>query len=117
MHLGQKRLATAREQAGFVLFVIILGGIYGGIFTPTEAAAVAAIYAWVIASFVYRDMGPLATKEGAPKHLNFRKTASSCVTAIWHRDTIDTLFEAGKLTVDVVVRNRKRLILKHVLTV
>src|SRR3546814_849561 len=44
---------------GLFLIVIILGGIYGGIFTPTEAAAVAAVYAFVIALFVYRDMGPL----------------------------------------------------------
>ena len=32
-----------------MLIVIILGGIYGGIFTPTEAAAVAAVYAFLIA--------------------------------------------------------------------
>ena len=44
---------------GLFLIVIILGGIYGGAFTPTEAAAVAAVYAFLIATFVYRDMGPL----------------------------------------------------------
>ncbi|MEE2951582.1 MAG: TRAP transporter large permease subunit [Pseudomonadota bacterium] len=44
---------------GLFLIVIILGGIYGGVFTPTEAAAVAAIYSFLIAVFVYRDMGPL----------------------------------------------------------
>ena len=42
---------------GLLLIVVILGGIYGGIFTPTEAAAVAAVYAFVIAVFVYRDIG------------------------------------------------------------
>jgi C4-dicarboxylate transporter DctM subunit len=42
---------------GLLLLVIILGGIYGGIFTPTEAAAVAAVYAFFIAVFVYRDIG------------------------------------------------------------
>src|SRR5512142_580544 len=42
---------------GLLLVVIILGGIYGGIFTPTEAAAVAAVYAFAIAIFVYRDIG------------------------------------------------------------
>jgi C4-dicarboxylate transporter DctM subunit len=42
---------------GLLLLVIILGGIYGGIFTPTEAAAVAAMYAFFIAVFVYRDIG------------------------------------------------------------
>ena len=44
---------------GLFLIIIILGGIYGGVFTPTEAAAVAAIYAFFIATFAYRDMGPL----------------------------------------------------------
>ena len=48
------------------LIVIILGGIYGGIFTPTEAAAVASVYAFIIAVFVYRDMGPLAERDGKP---------------------------------------------------
>jgi C4-dicarboxylate transporter DctM subunit len=41
---------------GLLLVVIILGGIYSGIFTPTEAAAVSAVYAFVIAVFVYRDV-------------------------------------------------------------
>jgi C4-dicarboxylate transporter, DctM subunit len=39
-----------------LLIVIVLGGIYAGIFTPTEAAAVSAVYAFAIAVFVYRDM-------------------------------------------------------------
>jgi C4-dicarboxylate transporter DctM subunit len=51
-------LASGRESIwGLLLLVIILGGIYGGIFTPTEAAAVAAVYAFFIAVFVYRDIG------------------------------------------------------------
>ncbi|MGE5169161.1 MAG: TRAP transporter large permease [Rudaea sp.] len=51
-------LVAGRESIwGLLLLVIILGGIYGGIFTPTEAAAVAAVYAFAIAVFVYRDIG------------------------------------------------------------
>ncbi len=42
---------------GLLLILMIIGGIYGGIFTPTEAAAVAAVYAAIISLFVYRDMG------------------------------------------------------------
>ncbi|MGB3273214.1 MAG: TRAP transporter large permease subunit [Xanthobacteraceae bacterium] len=42
---------------GLLLVVIVMGGIYGGIFTPTEAAAVAAVYAAVAALFIYRDLG------------------------------------------------------------
>jgi len=51
-------LLAARDSIwGLLLLVIILGGIYGGIFTPTEAAAVSAVYAFFIAVFVYRDIG------------------------------------------------------------
>jgi C4-dicarboxylate transporter, DctM subunit len=49
---------TGREAVwGLLLVVVILGGIYLGAFTPTEAAAVSAVYALVVAVFVYRDMG------------------------------------------------------------
>jgi C4-dicarboxylate transporter, DctM subunit len=41
---------------GLLLILIVLGGIYAGLFTPTEAAAISAVYAFVIAVFVYRDM-------------------------------------------------------------
>jgi C4-dicarboxylate transporter DctM subunit len=41
---------------GLLLILIVLGGIYTGAFTPTEAAAVSAVYAFVVAVFVYRDM-------------------------------------------------------------
>jgi C4-dicarboxylate transporter DctM subunit len=48
---------TGRDAVwGLLLVVIILGGIYSGVFTPTEAAAVSAAYAFVIAVFVYRDV-------------------------------------------------------------
>lgn len=41
---------------GLLLIVIVLGGIYAGLFTPTEAAAMSAVYAFVIAVFVYKDL-------------------------------------------------------------
>lgn len=41
---------------GLFLIVIVIGGIYSGIFTPTEAAAVAAVYAFFVAVFVYKDL-------------------------------------------------------------
>lgn len=43
--------------SGLFLIVIVVGGIYGGIFTPTEAAAVAAVYSAFIALFIHNDMG------------------------------------------------------------
>ncbi len=58
---GFGELARGGKDAfwGLFLVVIIMGGIYGGVFTPTEAAAVAAVYSAFIAVFIYRDMGPL----------------------------------------------------------
>ncbi|GJE13511.1 TRAP transporter large permease [Methylobacterium longum] len=51
------RLRAFRESVwGLSLVVMVIGGIYAGIFTPTEAAATAAVYAFVIAVFVYRDL-------------------------------------------------------------
>ncbi|HET7833020.1 MAG TPA: TRAP transporter large permease subunit [Gallionella sp.] len=41
---------------GLFLVVIVMGGIYGGLFTPTEAAAVAAVYGFIAAKFIYRDL-------------------------------------------------------------
>lgn len=101
---------------GLLLIVLILGGIYGGIFTPTEAAAVAAIYAFVVANFVYRDMGPLAASRTEGK-LPLGRKPTSIITVFFHRDTMDTLFEASKLTVVLLFIIANALILKHVLTV
>ncbi len=48
--------ALAESFWGLFLIVIVIGGIYTGAFTPTEAAAMSAVYAFVVAVFVYRDM-------------------------------------------------------------
>ena len=57
---GDGRLGVGRAtwQAGWALMmpVIILGGIYGGIFTPTEASAVAVFYALVVGMVIYREI-------------------------------------------------------------
>ncbi len=53
-----ERWTAFRESAwGLFLIVVVMGGIYSGIFTPTEAAAMSAVYAFVVAVFVYKDMG------------------------------------------------------------
>jgi C4-dicarboxylate transporter DctM subunit len=41
---------------GLLLIVIVIGGIYSGLFTPTEAAAVSAVYAFIVAVFIYKDL-------------------------------------------------------------
>ena len=52
----QRWQAFRESMWGLLLIVIVLGGIYTGFFTPTEAAAVSAVYAFIIAIFVYKDM-------------------------------------------------------------
>ena len=51
------RVKAFRESVwGLLLIVVVMGGIYTGIFTPTEAAAMSAMYAFIVAVFVYKDM-------------------------------------------------------------
>jgi C4-dicarboxylate transporter DctM subunit len=52
-----ERLKAFRESLwGLALIIIVMGGIYTGVFTPTEAAAMSAVYAFFVAVFIYRDM-------------------------------------------------------------
>ena len=84
-------LRAAREAFwGLLLMVIILGGIYSGMFTPTEAAAVAAVYAGFVALFVYKD---LSIRE-CPK----------------------VLLESGKLTIMLMFIIANAMLFAHVLT-
>jgi len=84
-------LKSGRDSMwGLLLIIIILGGIYGGVFTPTEAAAVAAVYAFVIAVFVYRDIGM--------------------------KQVPHVLVEAGKVTVMLMFIVANALLFAHVLT-
>ena len=53
-----ERLKALKESVwGLLLIVVVMGGIYTGIFTPTEAAAMSAVYAFLVAVFVYKDLG------------------------------------------------------------
>ena len=89
---GWDEVAAAVLDAvfGLVLIIIILGGIYGGIFTPTEAAAVACVYAFFAALMIYRDMGPLKGRgwlrdhEKLPFGLGLRVVAFAVIGFILH---------------------------------
>ncbi len=84
-------LISGRDSMwGLLLIIVILGGIYGGVFTPTEAAAVAAWYAFFIAVFVYRDIGMKAVPR--------------------------VLLEAAKVTVMLMFIVANALLFVHVLT-
>lgn len=82
--------ALRQSLWGLLLIVIILGGIYSGMFTPTEAAAVAAVYSAFIALFVYRDMGI--------------------------RDLPKVMLDSGKMTVMLMFIIANAMLFAHVLT-
>jgi C4-dicarboxylate transporter, DctM subunit len=53
-----ERLKALRESIwGLLLIIIVMGGIYTGMFTPTEAAAMSAVWAFICAVFIYKDLG------------------------------------------------------------
>lgn len=53
---GERWAAFRASVWGLLLIVVVMGGIYTGIFTPTEAAAMSAVYAFVCAIFIYKDL-------------------------------------------------------------
>ncbi len=54
--LAERSKAFKESAWGLFLIVVVMGGIYSGMFTPTEAAAMSAVYAFFVAVFVYKDM-------------------------------------------------------------
>ncbi len=54
---GERWTAFRESIWGLLLIVIVMGGIYSGMFTPTEAAAVSAVWAFITAVFIYKDLG------------------------------------------------------------
>jgi len=95
---------------GLMLIGIILGGIYGGVFTPTEAAAVAAVYAYLIAVFVYRDIGPF--KKGEPRGPLLQSLAGIFV----HKDVVETLIDGARVTIMLLFIIANAMLFAHVLT-
>jgi C4-dicarboxylate transporter DctM subunit len=53
---GERWVSFRASAWGLLLIVVVMGGIYSGIFTPTEAAAMSAVYAFIVAVFIYKDM-------------------------------------------------------------
>jgi len=82
--------SALKASGGLLLVFIVLGGIYSGKFTPTEAAAVAAVYAFIIAIFFYRDLK-------------------------W-REVPSVVTDAGKVTIVLMFIISNAMLFAHVLT-
>ena len=109
---------------GLMLIVIVLGSIYGGIASPTEAAAVSAVYAFFIAIFVYRDMGPLKgvpwrekdESLGGALFRNLLLTCKALPHSIVHKDVHRVMMDASRVSIMLLFIIGNAMLFAHVLT-
>jgi C4-dicarboxylate transporter DctM subunit len=123
---GFKALGASFFSAsgGLMLIFIVLGSIYLGVASPTEAAAISAVYAFFVAVFGYRDMGPL---KGVP----WRKPGESTTVAAMrnlgvmfkvlpgsfvHKDVQHVMLEASKVSIMLLFIIGNAMLFAHVLT-
>jgi C4-dicarboxylate transporter DctM subunit len=109
---------------GLMLIVIVLGSIYGGICSPTEAAAISSVYAFFIALFIYRDMGPLKNEawrnegDSIPKTVvrNLFLTLKAIPFSFTHKDTRKVMMDASKVSIMLLFIIANAMLFAHVLT-
>lgn len=109
---------------GILLMVIVLGSIYGGIASPTEAAAVSAVYAYAIAVFGYRDMGPLrevpwrydGESIGSLIVRNLGQMALTLPKSFFDPEVRKVVLEASKVSVMLLFVIANAMLFAHVLT-
>lgn len=118
---GRERLiATAKAGWALVMPVIILGGIRFGIFTPTEAAVVAAVYALFVGMFIYRE---LKIRDLYGVFLNAAKTTSVVLFLVAAALVTSWLITRANIPAEItrllapVIENPKMLMLVIVLLV
>jgi C4-dicarboxylate transporter DctM subunit len=125
--VGFKQLFRSSLSAGWglMMIIIVLGSIYGGIASPTEAAAVSAVYAFVIAIFIYRDMGPLKgipwkKSPDEPIATTIVRNLSLTITAFpksfFDKDTHRVFRDASKVSIMLLFIIGNAMLFAHVLT-
>jgi C4-dicarboxylate transporter DctM subunit len=121
---GEVVSAGAAAFGGLMLIIIVLGSIYGGIASPTEAAAVSAVYAFAVAVLGYRDIGPLKEVPWKKDGENF---GSACVRntgkmlaalpkCITDKDVNKVLLDASKVSIMLLFIIANAMLFAHVLT-
>ena len=121
LHLGKSFMIAL---GGLMLIIIVLGSIYGGIASPTEAAAVAAVYAYLVSVLGYRDIGPM-------KGVAWRNTDEAFATAavrnvlqmLWaipksirHPEVRKVILDATKVSLMLLFIIANAMLFAHVLT-
>ena len=123
---GLREVASAGFSAsgGILLIVIVLGSIYGGIASPTEAAAVSAVYAFLVAVIGYRDMGPLKETPwrrdgegfGAMLLRNAWQVPLALVQSVGDGEVRKTVLDAAKVSIMLLFIIANAMLFAHVLT-
>jgi C4-dicarboxylate transporter DctM subunit len=121
LHLGKSFMIAL---GGLMLIIIVLGSIYGGIASPTEAAAVAAVYAYLVSVLGYRDIGPM-------KGVAWRNADEAFATAavrnvlqmLWaipksirHPEVRKVILDATKVSLMLLFIIANAMLFAHVLT-
>ncbi len=109
---------------GLMLIIIVLGSIYGGIASPTEAAAVAAVYGFLIAVIGYRDIGPLKNSpwikadEGVSSAVvrNSWQIALAFPRSIFDKEVRKVVLDAAKVSMMLLFIIANAMLFAHVLT-
>lgn len=123
---GFRQLARSGVIAlgGLMLIIIVLGSIYGGIASPTEAAAVAAVYGYLIAVIGYRDIGPM---KGVAWRNDGESVAGMMVRnsllillafprSFTHPDVKKVILDASKVSMMLLFIIANAMLFAHVLT-
>jgi C4-dicarboxylate transporter DctM subunit len=123
---GMKEIFTSGLSAvgGLMLIVIVLGAIYGGVASPTEAAAVSAVYAFGVAVWGYRDMGPLKNEPwrlqgegfGAMLGRNIKHIVFTLPKLITDKEMNKVVLDASKVSIMLLFIIANAMLFAHVLT-
>ena len=111
-------------SGGLLLIILVLGTIYGGVASPTEAAAVAAVYGFFVAMWGYRDVGPLKgqpwRKEGenliAAGVRNLVLLLTGTVRSVYNPEIAGIVREAARVSVTLLFIIANAMLFAHVLT-
>ena len=111
-------------MGGLMLIIIVLGAIYGGIASPTEAAAVATVYAFFVSVFGYRDIGPLKGKPwrkqnesaGATLSRNILQIAKALPQSFFDKEVQKVVLDASKVSIMLLFVIGNAILFAHVLT-
>ena len=123
---GFREIASSSFSAlgGLMLIIIVIGSIYGGVASPTEAAAISAVYAYFIAVFGYRDIGPMKNipwrREGESAismlSRNMGQMALALPKSFFNKEVHKTVMDASKVSIMLLFIIANAMLFAHVLT-